>query len=94
VPSNDYKSCYIFAKGITMNNMLGVIGAGGLIGALFAIVILGMISYNEKRALEQYRVDMQVAHERRMEKYDRILELLDQMDNNLDKIEEKTNGIN
>lgn len=77
-----------------MNNIFGVIGAGGLLGALFAIVILGMISYNEKRALDQYRVDMQVAHERRMEKYDRILELLDQMDNSLDKIEEKTNGIN
>jgi hypothetical protein len=77
-----------------MNNMFGVIGAGGLMGALFAIVILGMISYNEKRGLEQYRVDMQVAHERRMEKYDRILELLDQMEHSLDNIEEKTNGTN
>jgi hypothetical protein len=77
-----------------MNNVFGVIGVGGLIGAIFAIAILGMISYNEKRALDHYNVEMQAAHERRMEQYDRILELLDQIDSNLDKIEEKTNGIN
>ncbi len=77
-----------------MNNILGVIGVGGFIGAIFAIAILGMISYNDHRALERYDTEMQAAHERRMEKLDRIIELLNRAEHSLDNIEEKANGIN
>lgn len=72
-----------------MNNLLGAIGAGVIFGAVLAIAILAMISYNEKRAIEQFNAELEQLHETRMKKIDEILLLLDNIDSTIDKIETK-----
>ncbi len=72
-----------------MNNIFGIIGIGGMIGAVLAVSILAMISYNEKRAIERFNAELEQSHENRMKKLDEILLLIDNIDSTIDKIETK-----
>lgn len=72
-----------------MNDIFGIIGIGGIIGAVLAIAILAMISHNEKRAIERFNAELEQSHENRMKKLDEILLLIDNIDSTMDRIETK-----
>jgi len=59
-----------------MNNVLSIIGMGCMGGIVLALMILGTISYKEKRMIEQYRAETEMRFNSKMEKLDRILEEL------------------
>lgn len=59
-----------------MNNVLAIIGMGCMGGIVLALMILGTISYKEKRMIEQYRAETEMRFNSKMEKLDRILEEL------------------
>ena len=72
-----------------MNNLLGAIGIGGMFGAVIAIAILAMMSYNENRFIQRINAEQEQLHKTRMKKIDEILQLLENTDNTIDKIETK-----
>ena len=59
-----------------MKNVLSIIGMGCMGGIVLALMILGTISYKEKRMIEQYRAETEMRFNSKMEKLDRILEEL------------------
>ena len=63
-----------------MNNVFVFLALGGWLGIILAITILATISYHEHRMLDQYNVEAEIAHNSRMEKLDKILSLLTELE--------------